>query len=205
MLKEAVQPALIENAAKQLGMPLGPLQLNDETSIDLGVKIAKATKAALGNAYDGTADEVIFSLFDAGRLGRKSNAGFYDYDEKGKRQGLWQGLRDTWGGETDIALEDVKMRLAMAQTLEAVRALEDGVLMDVREGDVGAILGWGFMPWSGGPLSWLDMLGASKATEVCDDLTARFGPRFETPAVLRDMAGKGETFYERFAPTSQAA
>ncbi|MEM9268999.1 MAG: 3-hydroxyacyl-CoA dehydrogenase NAD-binding domain-containing protein [Pseudomonadota bacterium] len=205
MVKEGVEPALIENAAKQLGMPLGPLQLNDETSIDLGVKIAKATKAALGNAYDGTADEVIFSLFDAGRLGRKSNAGFYDYDEKGKRQGLWQGLRDTWGGETDIALEDVKMRLAMAQTLEAVRALEDGVLMDVREGDVGAILGWGFMPWSGGPLSWLDMLGAAKATEVCDDLTKRFGPRFETPTVLRDMAGKGETFYERFAPTSQAA
>ncbi|MEL7416623.1 MAG: 3-hydroxyacyl-CoA dehydrogenase, partial [Pseudomonadota bacterium] len=73
------------------------------------------------------------------------------------------------------------------------------------EGDVGAILGWGFMPWSGGPLSWLDILGAQKAVEICDDLTARFGDRFTAPAVLRDMAAKGEAFYTRFAPESAEA
>ncbi len=205
MVKEGVEPAMIENAAKQLGMPLGPLQLNDETSIDLGVKIAKATKAALGNAYDGTADEVIFKLFDEGRLGRKSNAGFYDYDDKGKRTGLWQGLRDNWGGEADVALEDVKMRLAMAQVLEAVRALEEDVLMDIREGDVGAILGWGFMPWSGGPFSWLDILGSGRAVDICADLEARFGARFAAPQLLKDMGGAGESFYGRFAADAEAA
>ncbi len=206
MVKEGVEPALIENAAKQLGMPLGPLQLNDETSIDLGVKIAKATKEALGADYDDAADEVLFKLFDEGRMGRKSNSGFYDYDEKGKRQGLWPGLRENWGSdEADPTLTTVQHRLAMAQVLEAVRALEDGVLMDIREGDVGAILGWGFMPWSGGPFSWLDILGAARAVEICDDLSDRYGKRFEAPALLREMAAKGESFYGRFSSESKAA
>jgi 3-hydroxyacyl-CoA dehydrogenase / enoyl-CoA hydratase / 3-hydroxybutyryl-CoA epimerase len=98
----------------------------------------------------------------------------------------------------------VQHRLLMAQVLEAVRALEDGVLMDIREGDVGAILGWGFAPWSGGPLSWLDMIGAAKAVEICDNLTATHGARFKAPALLRDMAAKGDTFYGRFAPAKAA-
>jgi 3-hydroxyacyl-CoA dehydrogenase/enoyl-CoA hydratase/3-hydroxybutyryl-CoA epimerase len=83
--------------------------------------------------------------------------------------------------------------------LEAVRALDEGVLEDIREGDVGAILGWGFAPWSGGPFSWLDMIGAGKAVEICDGLTETYGERFSTPDLLRDMAKKGEAFYTRFS------
>jgi hypothetical protein len=80
------------------------------------------------------------------------------------------------------AADEVQHRLLMAQVLEAVRALEEGVLTDIREGDVGAILGWGFAPWSGGPFGWLDMIGAARAVEICDGLTARsFGPRFAAP------------------------
>ncbi len=199
MLKEGVEPALIENAAKLVGMPLGPLQLTDETSIDLGVKIAKATKAAMGDAYDDAADEVIFWLADEGRMGRKANAGFYDYDEKGKRQGLWQGLRDKYAPKADQPdVTEVQHRLLFAQVLEAVRALEEDVLMDIREGDVGAILGWGFAPWSGGPFSWLDILGAPYAAERCDQLTETYGERFATPALLREMAEAGQSFYGRF-------
>ncbi len=96
-------------------------------------------------------------------------------------------------------------RLLFAQVLEAVRALEDGVLMDIREGDVGAILGWGFAPWSGGPFSWLDIIGAPYAAERCDQLQAKFGDRFECPALLREMADKGQTFYGRFGPDAKAA
>lgn len=204
MVVEGVEPALIEQAAKLIGMPLGPLQLTDETSIDLGVKIAKATKAAMGNAYDGTADDVLFKMFDAGRLGRKSNAGFYDYDDNGKRQGLWQGLRDNWSRDTDIGLEDVKSRLMLIQALEAVRALEEGVLTDIREGDVGAILGWGFAPWSGGPFAALDMMGIGQAVALCDRLTETYGERFKTPDLMREMAAKDETFYGRFGPSAAA-
>ncbi len=207
MVAEGVEPALVENAAKLVGMPLGPLQLVDETSIDLGVKIAKATRAAMGDAYpDGAVDEVIFRLADQGRLGRKAKAGFYAYDDKGDRLGLWEGLAAEWPvAARQPALTEVQHRLLMAQVLEAVRALEEGVLTDIREGDVGAILGWGFAPWSGGPFGWLDMIGAPRAVEICDRLAADHGARFAPPALLREMAEKGDSFYSRFASPAQAA
>ena len=92
-----------------------------------------------------------------------------------------------------------------AQVLEAVRALEEGVLMDVREGDVGAILGWGFAPWSGGPLSWLDMLGTPYAASRCDELQAAYGNRFACPDLLREMGENGHSFYGRFTNDNKAA
>ncbi|WP_292290611.1 3-hydroxyacyl-CoA dehydrogenase NAD-binding domain-containing protein [Marivita sp.] len=207
MVKEGVSPALIENAAKMVGMPLGPLQLVDETSIDLGAKIARATKAAMGDAYpDGEVDEVIFWMEEQDRLGRKTKAGFYDYDDKGKRQGLSDVVKAQYPeAEDQPDLIDVQHRLLFAQSLEAVRALEDGVLMDIREGDVGAILGWGFAPWSGGPLSWLDMLGSEYAAVRCDELVEAFGDRFACPDLLREMAAKGQSFYGRFAPEKSVA
>jgi 3-hydroxyacyl-CoA dehydrogenase/enoyl-CoA hydratase/3-hydroxybutyryl-CoA epimerase len=207
MVAEGVEPALVENAAKLVGMPLGPLQLVDETSIDLGVKIAKATKAAMGDAYpDGAVDQVLFAMAEDGRLGKKTNAGFYTYDAAGKREGLWPDLATRYPvTDPQPALTGVQHRLLFAQVLEAVRALQDGVLTDIREGDVGAVLGWGFAPWSGGPFSWLDIIGAARAVEICDALTARHGPRFAAPELLREMAATGDTFYGRFAPAVTAA
>ncbi|MEN8895192.1 MAG: 3-hydroxyacyl-CoA dehydrogenase NAD-binding domain-containing protein [Yoonia sp.] len=207
MVREGVAPALIENAAKLVGMPLGPLQLTDETSIDLGVKIAKATKAAMGADYpNDEVDEVLFWMFDEGRLGRKSNSGFYAYDEKGKRTGLWDGLAAKYPVTDDQPdMIEVQHRLLFAQVLEAVRALEEDVLEDIREGDVGAILGWGFAPWSGGPFSWLDIIGTPYAAERCDQLAEMFGPRFATPALLREMGDKGQSFYGRFDAKNKAA
>ncbi len=207
MIGEGVAPALIENAARMVGMPLGPLQLIDETSIDLGVKIAKATKAAMGDAYpDDAVDAILFPMAEEGRLGRKANAGFYAYDDKGKRQGFWDGLSGKFPvADTQPGVTDVQHRLLMAQVLEAVRALEAGVLTDIREGDVGAILGWGFAPWSGGPFSWLDMIGVGKAAEIAAGLAETHGPRFAVPALLSEMADKGETFYGRFGPEAAKA
>jgi len=190
-----------------LGFPVGPLQLVDETSIDLGAKIARATKAAMGDDYpDEAIDEVIFWMEDEGRLGRKSNAGFFDYDEKGKRQGYWAGLEEKYPhAEDQPDLIEVQHRLMFAQVLEAVRALEEGVLEDIREGDVGAILAWGFAPWSGGPFSWLDIIGTPYAAERCDQLTEAHGARFTCPDLLREMADKSQSFYGRFGTQSEAA
>ncbi|MEM6620229.1 MAG: 3-hydroxyacyl-CoA dehydrogenase NAD-binding domain-containing protein, partial [Pseudomonadota bacterium] len=207
MVAEGIEPALIENGAKQMGMPLGPLQLGDETSVDLAYRIMNATKEAMGNAYPASnGDDVVTALYEAGRLGRKTKAGYYAYDEKGKRAGLWKGLGDHFEVmEDQPAVTEVQHRLAMAQVLEAVHALSEGVLMDIREGDVGAVLGWGFMPWSGGPFAWLDILGAAKAVEICEGLAAKHGDRFAPPPLLREMAEKGETFYGRFTETAPAA
>ncbi|MCB4455408.1 3-hydroxyacyl-CoA dehydrogenase NAD-binding domain-containing protein [Leisingera sp. McT4-56] len=207
MITEGVSPVLIDNAARQLGFPVGPVQLTDETSIDLGAKIARATKAAMGDAYpESPADDLIFWMEEQGRLGRKANAGFFEYDDKGKRVEYWRGLQEKYPLAAEQPdLIEVQERLMFAQVLEAVRALEEGVLMDIREGDVGAILAWGFAPWSGGPLSWLDILGTPYAAERCDSLTEQFGERFACPALLREMAEKGQSFYTRFAPEKSAA
>ncbi len=207
MVAEGVVPALIDNAARQLGFPVGPLQLVDETSIDLGAKIARATRAAMGDDYpDEAVDEVIFWMEGQGRLGRKANAGFFDYDEKGKRLGYWEGLKAQYPrADEQPDLITVQHRLMFAQVLEAVRALEEGVLEDIREGDVGAILGWGFAPWSGGPFSWLDIIGSPYAAERCDQLAEQFGPRFTTPDLLSEMAKKNQSFYARFGLQADAA
>ncbi|NRB04363.1 MAG: 3-hydroxyacyl-CoA dehydrogenase, partial [Rhodobacteraceae bacterium] len=207
MLTEGVAPALIDNAARQMGFPVGPIQLGDETSVDLAVRIMKATRAAMGNEYDASeADNLIVWMEEQGRLGKKTKAGYFDYDEKGKRQGYWKGLHDKYPlAEEQPDLVEVQERLMFAQALEAVRSLEEGVLMDIREGDVGAILGWGFAPWSGGPFSWLDIIGAEYAAQRCDELTEAYGKRFACPPLLREMAEKDETFYGRFGPEAAAA
>ena len=101
-------------------------------------------------------------------------------------------------------MTEVKHRLMLAQVLEAVKALEEGVLEDVREGDVGAILGWGFAPWSGGPLSWIDIMGTDEVVRICDALAQKCGPRFNAPALLRDLAEKGESVYGWFHPAQAA-
>jgi 3-hydroxyacyl-CoA dehydrogenase/enoyl-CoA hydratase/3-hydroxybutyryl-CoA epimerase len=196
MLAEGVAPALVENAARMAGMPVGPLQLVDETSIELGVRIARATKAALGPAYpDDAVDEVLFWMAGQGRLGRKAGAGFYAYDAKGGRLGLWPGLAGRFPRAPDQPdVRAVQDRLLMIQALEAVRALEAGVLADVREGDVGAVLGWGFAPWSGGPFAWLDRIGAARAVALAEGLAERHGARFAPPPLLARMAAEGGRF-----------
>jgi len=208
MVSEGVNPSLIENAAKQMGMPVAPLQLTDETSLELGHRIMSATKAQMGESYVGTgADDVITTLYESeGRAGRKNGKGFYDYDEKGKRTMLWPDLAAHFPvSEEQPDFEEIKNRLLLAQVLEAVRAKEEDVLVDIREGDVGAILGWGFAPWSGGPPSWIDLTGPQEVVAICDALKAKYGERFEAPALLREIASNGETFYGRFQPQQAAA
>jgi 3-hydroxyacyl-CoA dehydrogenase/enoyl-CoA hydratase/3-hydroxybutyryl-CoA epimerase len=200
MLTEGVAPALIDNAAKMLGMPVGPLQLVDETSLELGLSIARATRAALGAAYaESPADALLATLVEGhDRKGRKNGRGLFDYDDKGRRLGFWPGLAALCPhAAAQPAVGDVQDRLMAVQALEAVRALEEGVIGDVREGDVGAILGWGFAPWSGGPFGWLDILGAAEAVALCDRLAAAHGPRFAATARLRAMAASGARFYPR--------
>ena len=169
----------------------------------------KATQAAMGPAYPHSgADELIRTMVeDKNRLGRKNGAGFYEYDEKGKTPGpmAWPDRDAPPRARAAGMSRKVKNRLLSIQALEAIRALEEGVLVDVREGDVGAILGWGFAPWSGGPLSWVDMMGTGAFAMLCDGLAAKHGERFAAPALLKDMAAKGESFYGRFAPQASEA
>ena len=199
MVAEGIAPPLVEHAAKQLGFPVGPLQLVDETSLELGLAIARATKAALGDAYpDSPADDLLATLVEQhGRPGRKGKAGVYAYDDAGRRTGFWPGLATLYPLLPEQPpLAEVKDRLMLVQVLEAIRSLEEGVLTDVREGNVGAILGWGFAPWSGGPFAWADRIGVRALVRKAEALAAAHGPRFSPPDLLRQMADGGRAFQD---------
>ena len=209
MLGEGVPPAMIENVGKMTGMPMAPLALNDEVSLDLAYKVREQTKKDLGDKYVGSpADDLVKKMVvDLGRVGKKAGRGFYDYPADGKKK-LWPGLADLVGkseNPDDLDVQELKNRFLYIQALEAARCFEEGVVTDVRDADVGAILGWGFAPWAGGPLSLIDMVGTKEFVEACDKLAQKYGPRFTPSKLLRDMASKGETFYGRFAPGKEKA
>ncbi|MBN8984152.1 MAG: enoyl-CoA hydratase/isomerase family protein [Rhizobiales bacterium] len=211
MLMEGVPPAMIENTAKMAGMPVGPLSLSDEVALDLVLKIMKATEADLGaNAVDQAQKKLMVAMVEKeGRFGRKNGKGFYDYPEKGKGQkSLWSGIAALQPKHLDpdtLDVEELKQRFLVAQAVEAARTVEDHVIVDPREADVGSILGFGFAPFTGGTLSYIDFMGTKNFVALCHKLEAKYGSRFTPPKLLEDMAAKGETFYSRFPPKKAAA
>ena len=201
MVAEGINPALMENVGKQLGMPVGPLAVSDEVSIELSDKVTKATKAALGDAYTYTqADDVAAHMVEIGRLGRKNGKGYYDYPADGGKKSLWPGLTSEYPlAAVQPSAAEVRERLLYRQLVECARCFAEGVLVTPQDGDLGAIFGWGFAPWTGGPFSAIDTIGAAKVVEVLDRLTATHGARFAAPDQLREMAAKGGRYYEMAA------
>jgi len=199
MLMEGVPPAMIEAAGKQAGMPVGPLSLNDEVAIDLALKIVKATKAQLGDAaVDPQQEKLLVAMVETnGRLGRKNRKGFYDYPEAGPKR-LWPGLADLVGKRLDpdsVDMEELKQRLLVTQALEAAKTYEEGVVTDPREADVGSIIGFGFAPFTGGTLSYIDNMGAAAFVKLCERLAKKHGERFKPNRLLKRIARTGESFY----------
>jgi len=210
MLLEGIPAAMIENTARMAGMPVGPLALTDETALDLGLKIVRATEADLGpKAINPGQKKLLEEMVEKrGRLGRKNGKGFYDYPQ-GQPKRLWPGLADLLPKKLSrdeieaLDVEELKQRFLVVQAVEAARTFAEKVVTDVREADVGSILGWGFAPWSGGTLSYIDMMGTKKFVELCKKFEKKYGARFAPPKLLLDMAAKGDTFYRRFAPPKQ--
>jgi 3-hydroxyacyl-CoA dehydrogenase/enoyl-CoA hydratase/3-hydroxybutyryl-CoA epimerase len=207
MLSEGVPAAMIENAAKMAGMPVGPLSLNDEVGVDLGWKILKATEADLGQKAIDPGQKVLLEelVVRRQRLGRKNGKGFYDYE--GRNKHLWPGLAEIAPPKPadHFSVEELQQRFLVVQALEAARTVAEGVVTDPREADVGSILGFGFAPWSGGTLSYIDTMGAAAFLDLAKKLARKHGPRFKPNKLLRDMAANGETFYGRFGQANGAA
>lgn len=200
LLSEGVKPALIENAAKMAGMPVGPLSLQDEVAIDLAYKVMTQTKNDLGSQYvEGKGDVIISKMNELGRFGRKNQKGFYVYE--GREKHLWSelgqfaldGLQDP-----QPEVQEVKDRIMYAQAIEAARTMAEEIVHDPREADLGSIFGWGFAPFTGGAISFIDTIGAKAFTARADELAKAHGPQFEVPKLLREMAKSGETFYSKF-------
>jgi 3-hydroxyacyl-CoA dehydrogenase/enoyl-CoA hydratase/3-hydroxybutyryl-CoA epimerase len=209
MLIEGVPPALIENVGRLAGMPVGPLALTDEVAVDLAWKILKATEADLGSAMVDAKQKALLEQMveKRARYGRKNGKGFYDYPQNGPKR-LWPGLRDLqpdWLDPDTTDIDVLKHRLLAIQALESARCIEEGVVTDVREADVGSILGFGFAPFTGGTISYIDGMSVKAFVELCEDLAKSHGERFKPSKLLLEMAKKGETFYGRFAPEKRKA
>ncbi len=197
LVAEGHDPVLIEWAAKQAGMVVPPLQVFDEVTLSLGVKAMKS-----GAKYQTTplGQEGLALLTkmvdDLDRQGRAAGAGFFEY-ENGKRKRLWPGLADLAAGKPETTgVEYITDRLMLVQANTAAHAVEQGIIKKPRDADVGGIFGIGFAPNTGGPLVWLDRLGAKEAVKRLDHLAQTAGPRYEPPKLLRDMAESGKKFYE---------
>ncbi|MBG6173787.1 3-hydroxyacyl-CoA dehydrogenase/enoyl-CoA hydratase/3-hydroxybutyryl-CoA epimerase [Labrenzia sp. EL_208] len=208
MLADGVPAAMIENAGRMAGMPVGPLSLGDEVALDLAWKIVSATRKDLGVKYvEGPLDNILEAMVvKQERFGRKNGKGFYDY--KGKDKTLWPGITDVTGQPKpaeNFNIEELKQRLLVMQALETARIFEEKCLTDVREADVGSILGFGFAPYTGGTLSYIDMMGTATFVDLCKKFTRKWGPRFKPNKLLRDMARENESFYGKFPPNPEQA
>jgi 3-hydroxyacyl-CoA dehydrogenase/enoyl-CoA hydratase/3-hydroxybutyryl-CoA epimerase len=208
MMAEGIAPALIDNVGRMTGMPMGPLEVLDSVGVDTALKITRQTRKEVTHTDQPDAAEEILAFLaeKSGRSGVKAGKGFYEYGPNGKRTRLWPGLADygkaKW--KTDADVEELKQRLLTIQALEAARCFEEGVITDPRDADVGAILGWGFAPYTGGPISMIDTIGAPEFVVRCETLAARHGARFQPNKLLREMAAGGLTFYSRFGAKNAA-
>jgi len=197
MLKEGVHPASIEAAGLAAGMPMPPLALQDEVSLSLAVHVADQTEkdfAAEGRTYvEHPGMSVLRQLCEIGRVGKKAGQGFYDWGDDGKRLSpLLQQLFPA--APEQPAQQELIDRLLFAQANEAARCLEDGVLRSVADANVGSILGWGFAPFHGGALQFINAMGADRFVERARELAARYGARFEPAGIAARMAEKGAAF-----------
>ncbi|HEX8601930.1 MAG TPA: 3-hydroxyacyl-CoA dehydrogenase NAD-binding domain-containing protein [Pseudoduganella sp.] len=194
MLADGVEPALIENAARMAGMPVGPLAVVDETTTDLRWKVIQQAEAdGLGERYTRPPGHAVCkAMVEQGRGGRRFGGGFYDYPA-GARKQLWQGLRQAFppGAEQPEA-EALKRRFLAIQALEAARCLEEGVLTHAEDGDLGSVLGVGYPAWTGGALSYIDTVGIGAFVAECERLAQAHGPRYQPTEWLRQRAAANQ-------------
>lgn len=199
MLAEGYHPRLIEMAGLMAGMPVGPLALMDEVSLKLIHDIRNQTARDLAAAGitlpEHPATPVLEKMVNAcQRFGKAYGGGFYDYPQNGKKQ-LWPGLLQAF--PANILQTDIKMlqhRMLFIQSIETVRCMEEGVLRNVPDANIGSVFGWGFAPFHGGTLQYINEWGLPAFAARCQELAAQFGPRFSPPALLLQKAAAGSRF-----------
>ncbi|HEV8398988.1 MAG TPA: 3-hydroxyacyl-CoA dehydrogenase NAD-binding domain-containing protein [Gemmatimonadales bacterium] len=194
LMAEGASIETIDGMAVRFGFPVGPVTLLDEVGLDVAEKVAHVMLAAYGDRLQPTAG--VAALVKAGRLGRKSGRGFYEYSG-GKKRGVDSSAYELLGVHPNGGPRpaDVLQRLVLGILNEAARAVGEGVVRSPRDGDIGAIFGFGFPPFRGGPLRHADDLGAARLVADLERLAERLGPRFAPCEVLQDLARRDGKFY----------
>jgi 3-hydroxyacyl-CoA dehydrogenase/enoyl-CoA hydratase/3-hydroxybutyryl-CoA epimerase len=198
LLVEGMKPLRIDNLGKAVGMPVGPLTVYDEVSLELSRKASQTWKEMGLSVGDDdrsiTAGVVETMVGDYGRGGRYHGGGFYEYGTDGSKE-VWSGLAELYGATASpLSDADAKDRLLFRQVIEALKCLETGVLRTVADGNIGSIMGIGAPAWTGGLLQFVNTYGLQNFIERCASLSAAYGERFQAPAIVAEKLVKGETF-----------
>lgn len=197
MVAEGQDPVLIEWGAHAAGMVVPPLKVFDEITLALGRHVAESSREYVGESLQLPGTRLVNRMIEElGRSGKAAGKGFYDYSTKPRR--LWAGLRDLVpAAEHPATAVELGRRLLFVQAVEAARCLDEGILRNRRDADVGAVFGLGFAPNTGGPFAWLDRVGLGAAVDELERLAEEHGARYAPPDILRAMARSGERFYAR--------
>lgn len=198
MLGEGVHPRSIEVAGVKAGMPMPPLALQDEVSLGLSLHIMEQTRkdlAAEGRPLSAHPGEAVLRTVggEHGRLGKKIGKGLYDYD--GKDKTLWPELIRLYPPQAgQPAQQELIDRLMFVQANEAARCFEENVVRSVADSNIGSIFGWGFAPFHGGALQFINAMGAARFVERARELAALYGDRFAPAAIVLRQAAEGGRF-----------
>ena len=198
LLNEGAHPVQIDAMGKAIGMPVGPLAVYDEVSLELSRKAQETWKemGVLDKWGDGT---VVRSVIDTmvgehGRGGRHHGGGFYEYAEDGSKA-IWPPLFDIYyKPDVQISEQDMKDRLLFRPVIESLKCLESNVLRSVADGNIGSIMGIGAPVWTGGYIQFVNTYGLQRFVDRCGELAARYGDRFEAPQIAIEHASSGELF-----------
>ena len=197
MIDEGLDFGAIDKALLKKGFPVGPITLFDQVGLDIAAHVVGSSEKMIG-ARDGfVLSYGVVKMFEAGRLGRKNKQGFFSYDKKSKKQGPDKSAYQFFKGNGDksLPMEEIQNRALMLMLNEAVLCLEEGIIANATDGDIGAVFGIGFLPFTGGPFSYMDQLGADRVVEIMNDLTEKYGPKYTPAKTLIELANSGGKFH----------
>ena len=199
MIDEGIALEKVDKALIKKGFPVGPITLLDEVGLDIAAHSTESTKQAVENREGVKISLGVIKMFKAGRLGKKNKQGFYKYHpKKGKRTGpdptVYQFFEGD--GKKDLPREEIQNRALMLMLNEAIWCLDEGIIANPKDGDLGAVFGIGFLPFTGGPFRAIDQWGVANVVKIMADLEAKYGARFKAHPMLKKMAETNARFHE---------
>ncbi|XP_013410678.1 trifunctional enzyme subunit alpha, mitochondrial [Lingula anatina] len=205
LLQEGVSPTDLDKATKAFGFPVGIATLADEVGIDVAAHVAEDLGKAFGARFGGGDPMVLKEMVSKGMLGRKSGMGCFMYEGPGQAKtknenedalGILENYKQT--PKVENSVENIQMRLVTRFVNEAIYSLQDGILKEPLDGDMGAVMGLGFPPFLGGPFHYVDTIGAKKMVKIMEEFQEAYGEAFAPCQLLLDHAKKKSTkFYPK--------
>jgi len=198
LLDEGVAIDAIDKAMKKKGFPVGPITLFDQVGLDIAAHVVDSSRKIVADRSGFEISDSVIKMFEADRLGRKNGKGFYHYDEKGKKKGVDTSAYQFFKGKgnTSMDMTTIQNRCLYLMFNEAVLCLDEGIIASPTDGDIGAVFGTGFLPFTGGPFRYMDQLGIDNVVNTMKNLANKYGEKYLPAKMLVTMAANGDSFHK---------